>query len=175
MHEAHHDALTGLLNRRQFLESLDNVGSGPIGCDDHTALLFVDIDNFKTINDTCGHDAGDAVLISVARHLTTMVRPGDIVARFGGDEFTVLLRDLEHEDVALEVAERVTHGLAAHHVLNGHAIAISVSVGVATSKSTAVTGSGLLRLADEAMYASKRAGRARWTRSDPGSVVKHSA
>ncbi len=174
IHDAQHDELTGLPNRRQFMECLRD-GSVTVGRGDHTAVLFVDVDNFKTINDKCGHDTGDAALVAVAESLTAMVRPGDVVARFGGDEFTVLLRNLEHIEAAAEVAERITGGLTGRRVLNGHVIWMSVSVGIATAAPGDSTGSELLTHADHAMYEAKRAGRARWTRYDPVTPAERTA
>jgi diguanylate cyclase (GGDEF)-like protein len=172
IHDAQHDALTGLPNRRQFLERLDMLAASP---PDGHAVLFVDIDNFKTINDECGHDTGDAALVSVASSLTNMVRPGDVVARFGGDEFTVLLQGLDHDGAASEIADRITRMLAGRRVLNGHTVAISVSVGVATAgrnDDATAAGGDLLRLADQAMYAAKRARRAQRPAAAPAVVER---
>ena len=162
VHDAHHDALTRLPNRRAFLARLDVWWRGATP-DDTTALLFVDVDNFKQINDACGHDTGDKVLVAVAEKLTALVRPTDVLSRFGGDEFVVLLERLATVDDAFDVAARITGAIAGPCRVNGNEVVLSVSVGVATATGRSVTADELLRDADRAMYLSKQGGRARWT------------
>ncbi len=170
LHDARHDPLTHVANRRHFLERLDEVlhDTRP---DEIVAVLFVDIDHFKQINDRLGHDAGDGVLRAVADTLSAMLRPNDLVARFGGDEFTVLLRDLAHADGAADIAGRVTKALSGARPADGHDVALSVSVGLAVARGRA-SSADLLRQADQAMYRAKQNGRARWEAFDaaPASV-----
>jgi diguanylate cyclase (GGDEF)-like protein/PAS domain S-box-containing protein len=161
-HDAQHDPLTHLPNRRFFLERLEHAWQHATP-DQLLAVLFVDVDHFKQVNDRLGHAAGDEVLGAVARCLSTVVRPTDVVARYAGDEFTVLLTDLTRPDVAYEIAERVTTELARSCLVGGGAVSLSVSVGVATSLGDARTADELLQQADAAMYASKRNGRGCWS------------
>ncbi len=160
LHDSRHDPVTHLANRRHFLERLDDVlrDAQP---DDVVALLFVDVDHFKQINDRLGHDAGDHVLRAVADILSSIVRPNDLVARFGGDEFTVLLPNLVHAERAVDVAGRVTKELSRAWPIDGHDVALSVSVGLSVCVGRAIA-ADLVRQADQAMYRAKRNGRARW-------------
>src|SRR3954453_7467346 len=152
-HQALHDPLTGLPNRAMLMERL-------AGSREHTALLFVDLDHFKLINDGLGHDIGDRLLVSVAHRLASSVGPRDLVARIGGDEFVVLLEDVESEHGALDAVERVIDGFRDPFALGPHLRHVTASVGVALGDGTA-DGDALLRSADAAMYAAKENGRAR--------------
>jgi diguanylate cyclase (GGDEF)-like protein/PAS domain S-box-containing protein len=165
MHDALHDTLTRLPNRRFFLDQLERACRDATP-DDLVAVLFIDVDHFKQINDERGHGTGDHALTAVAQYLSTAVRPSDLVARFAGDEFTVLLTDVGTPEVAYEVAERVTAELAGRHLVDGHDLSLSVSVGVSTSFGQAKTADQLLHQADEAMYEAKRNGRGRWESFD---------
>ena len=165
LHDAQHDPVTHVANRRLFLERLDDVlaHATPSSV---MAVLFVDLDHFKQINDRLGHDAGDHVLVTVADALSGMFRIGDLVARFGGDEFTVLLHDLTHVERASEIADRVTKELSRVWRIDGTDVALSVSVGLAVCRGRSQCASELLRHADQAMYQAKRNGRGRWETFD---------
>ena len=131
--QAFHDTLTGLANRALFMERL---GHALTRTDRHrglVAVLFLDLDNFKLVNDSFGHDAGDQLLMAVAGRLRACVRPEDTVARLGGDEFTVLLEDIESTAGAVRVAERIIEALRAPFVLKEHRVSTSISVGIASS------------------------------------------
>jgi diguanylate cyclase (GGDEF)-like protein/PAS domain S-box-containing protein len=170
LHDARHDTLTRLPNRRSFMDRLEQAWI-TARADSALAALFVDVDNFKSINDGCGHDTGDQALVTVADELTRLVRPTDMVARFGGDEFIVLLEDVAPPEMAFEIAERITKALSGPRVINGHEIVLSVSVGVSTAVCRDGDYEDLLREADRAMYLSKQAGRARWTAYEPSAAA----
>jgi diguanylate cyclase (GGDEF)-like protein/PAS domain S-box-containing protein len=152
---AFHDALTGLANRARFEERLERVSN-----DTDTAVLFIDLDNFKTVNDSLGHGAGDEFLSEVARRLTTCVRMGDIVARMGGDEFAVLISGIDAQIRAPRIAERILRELAAPIELERRAITPSASIGIACGDS-AQNAQEILRDADLALYEAKRSGKGR--------------
>jgi len=158
-HEATHDPLTQLANRASFqvalARALGDVGRHP----DSVALLFLDLDNFKGINDRLGHTAGDQVLIAVAARLLAAVRGRDLVARFGGDEFTILLTDLPDAHEASAVVERLGRSMRIPIMVEGHALVVSVSIGIAGA-AAAITPDALLRDADTALYQAKAAGKA---------------
>ncbi|MFM7060447.1 MAG: EAL domain-containing protein [Actinomycetes bacterium] len=163
-HQAHHDALTGLPNRSLFTEVLQIAlaRAGRSGRID--AVLFVDLDRFKHVNDSLGHEAGDELLVAIAGRMRTAARAGDTISRFGGDEFTVLCEDLDPEEVRhviADVAQRVLDVIAEPIQLAGQTIRLSGSVGVAISGPGATPGS-MLRDADAAMYRAKERGKARW-------------
>lgn len=150
-HMATHDALTGVATRAVFSRRLDDALAGPAP----TVVLFCDLDGFKAVNDTHGHVVGDEVLTEVARRFRTALRPGDMLARMGGDEFTVLLRG--DESSARAVAERMLRSLDEELDVADVAVRLGVSIGAAIS-SPGVTGDRLLRAADAATYAAKRSG-----------------
>ena len=164
-HQALHDPLTGLPNRVLFVDRLSHalVRRGASG---GVAVLFVDLDEFKAINDTLGHAAGDELLRMVAERLTTVLRAEDTACRLGGDEFAFLLEDAPRERV-LSVAERILAALADPFEIGGHAATLSASIGVAIGGSTPSTAASgetadeLLRDADTAMYAAKSIGKGR--------------
>ncbi len=158
--QALHDRLTDLPNRALLVDRLSRaLADGPQP--GSLAVLYLDIDRFKVINDSLGHESGDTVLVELARRLEALMRPRDTVARFGGDEFVVLCMDLEHPAEALHVAERLQQGIGAPIDVDGAEVVVSVSVGIAVSSSAADTASDLLRDGDAAMYRAKREGRAR--------------
>ncbi|MBV8432313.1 MAG: diguanylate cyclase, partial [Solirubrobacterales bacterium] len=152
---AFHDPLTGLANRARFEERLQ-AASG----DSDTAVLFIDLDNFKTVNDSLGHGAGDQFLSEVARRLSTCVRMGDVVARMGGDEFAVLISGVDAQIRAPRIAERILRELGAPIELDRRAITPSASIGIACGDSTQ-SAPEILRDADLALYEAKRSGKGR--------------
>jgi diguanylate cyclase (GGDEF)-like protein/PAS domain S-box-containing protein len=161
-HQALHDALTRLPNRVLFLDRLESALERAERSRSPVSVLFVDLDRFKEINDTYGHEAGDAVLATAARRLGSLVRPGDTAARFGGDEFTILCEGMAAEAAVL-VAERIAHAMEAPIKLPGRReISIRASIGVATGTAPGDTADTLLRDADTAMYAAKEGADVRY-------------
>jgi len=159
LHAAEHDGLTGLPNRRTLLGRLQAALLHARRGDRTVALLFVDLDRFKAINDTYGHECGDEVLRTVAERIGSVVRPGDTVARLGGDEFVVLCEDVVGEDAALEVSRRLRAALNAPIVLESESVSVTASIGVALPSGAGDTARALLRDADVAMYRAKEGGR----------------
>lgn len=162
-HGAYHDLLTGLPNRAAFLEELERAVAHAARRDGYTfAVLFLDIDRFKNINDSLGHSAGDQLLISVARRLETCIRPGDLLARLGGDEFIILVDDLKEERDATIVAGRILDCLSRPFEISGREAFASACIGIAFGTGGAKSADELLRDADTAMYRAKAAGRNRF-------------
>lgn len=160
--QAHYDALTGLANRFLFHELLKRQilqmqRSGKSFC-----LLFIDLDGFKAVNDTYGHDKGDLLLQAVSTRLREAVRESDIVARLAGDEFTVILPELQIEDDARHVADKILAALCRPCSLGGIEVQITASIGLVVSPLDIHNGDELLRKADGAMYRAKRAGKQRY-------------
>jgi diguanylate cyclase (GGDEF)-like protein len=162
LHNAFHDGLTGLANRALFIDHLKlALGRAERHEAYRFAVLFLDLDRFKFVNDSLGHTAGDQLLVAIARRLETIVRPGDTVSRLGGDEFTALLDDLKDAGEAESVAERLQRELAIPFNLGGHEVFITVSIGVAVSATGYQRPEDILQDADTAMYRAKRLGKAR--------------
>lgn len=153
---AHHDNLTGLANRFYFRKQLDELTQVKKSA---FTLLFLDIDNFKVINDSLGHSAGDDLLIHVAESLKSCVRKDDVLARFGGDEFAVIINNDAESESTILVIERIHSVLASTYLANGKAVQHSASIGVASAPSDGEDSETLLKNADIAMYAAKQAGR----------------
>ncbi|HTJ35085.1 MAG TPA: diguanylate cyclase [Dactylosporangium sp.] len=148
---ASRDALTGLANRDALAAPLAAAIRRAHAGQGDSALLFCDLDDFKVVNDTLGHDAGDAVLVAVAQRLTSLVRPGDTVARLGGDEFVVLTENVR-DPARAALVERVERAVRAPIVHDGHVLCVRVSVGVAVIDDTVADAGAVLRIADKAMY-----------------------
>ncbi len=162
-HQATHDALTGLPNRFQLEATLEAMAAGP--ATDRT-LLVIDLDRFKLVNDSLGHRSGDEVLVVAVERLSRSVREGDLLGRWAGDEFCVLLAEGTSADTALAVADRLRAVLAEPFHIAGREVRLSASIGVA--RSDGGTGERLVQVADHAMYEAKRAGRDRVSVYVPG-------
>ena len=163
LHDAFHDPLTGLPNRALFMDRLGMAIAHAKRRLSYTyAVLFIDLDRFKNVNDSLGHSAGDELLIAVARRLESCLRPGDTVARLGGDEFTILLDEVADVDHAVQVAQRMHKEMARPFRVHGHEVFVTMSLGI-------TVGAGgdydrpedVLRDADTAMYGAKSSGKAR--------------
>jgi diguanylate cyclase (GGDEF)-like protein len=157
---AYHDELTGLPNRRLLLNRFKLAVALAARHDHHVALLFLDLDRFKQVNDTLGHRAGDQLLQQVATRLVAGVRASDTACRYGGDEFVVLLPEISSREAAGAVAEGVRAQLAPPYLIDGAEITITMSLGVAVHPVDAVGYGDLFRLADLAMYRDKARGPA---------------
>ena len=164
--EAHHDAVTGLPNRALFLKILKRVLASRGTTCDPTSVLFIDLDRFKAVNDSLGHDAGDQLLALVARRLRGCVRASDTTARLGGDEFAALLHDSPIE-AATVVGERIVTAIKETFRVAGREIFIGASVGIATSREVAEKSETLLHNADVAMYRAKKDGPGRVLAYEP--------
>lgn len=158
MRQAHHDPLTGLASRRLFMEQLTQRLAAADADGTRLAVLFLDVDRFKDINDTLGHAAGDQLLTVVADRLTAQLRGGDAPSRFGGDEFAVMLYEIEGADAAAVVAGRIVASLGKPMRIAQHRLRVGVSVGVALSEPGRTTPADLVNHADLAMYEAKRRG-----------------
>ena len=161
-HQALHDSLTKLPNRPLFMDRLKHALDRVDRSTDEIAVLFVDLDNFKLVNDSLGHKEGDRLLVSVARRLRECLRPGDTLARFGGDEFVILLEDVAGVDEATEVAERLAGRLQAPVMLRGQEVFVKASIGIVSSSPDGrhTDPEDLLSNADVAMYEAKKKGKA---------------
>jgi diguanylate cyclase (GGDEF)-like protein/PAS domain S-box-containing protein len=153
-HQATHDALTGLPNRALLEDRLEQAVTRVGRTPEQLSLLFVDLDGFKEVNDRLGHQAGDAVLRQAADRIASVLRPSDTLARFGGDEFVIVLEGMGSREAAL-LARRIEEGMTAAFAVDGGEVTVGASVGSATATG-AETGLELLSRADEAMYGAKR-------------------
>jgi diguanylate cyclase (GGDEF)-like protein len=168
VHRAYHDPLTGLPNRARLLDRLEQALARAGRRGEPVALLFLDLDRFKLVNDRLGHAAGDRLLIAVADRLQRCVRPGDTVARLGGDEFTILLDGLADATESERLAAEIATALEAPFALDGQEVAITASIGVAVAEpGRIIAPADLLRDADVAMYRAKARGKARYELFEP--------
>ena len=167
-YKAFHDSLTGLANRSLFLNrlqhALDRYRAPRKGLG---AVLFLDLDFFKLVNDSLGHQAGDALLVSIARRLEEGLRPGDTLARFGGDEFAVLIEDVPTVGDGIEVARRIQQQLAVPFAIAGKSLHVTASIGVADTSGPDATPDSILHDVDMAMYLAKEKGRGRFEVFNP--------
>ena len=167
-HQSLHDPLTGLPNRLHFSGALDAALAAPPAAPAAVAVLFCDLDRFKSVNDTLGHVAGDELLRQVGERLRASVRAEDLVARLAGDEFAVLLPSVPSEKAAQGVAASVVRAFDRPFVVDGRELDVTASVGVALQHELTASADQLQRRADAAMYEAKEAGRNRVATSVPG-------
>lgn len=162
LHDAFHDHLSGLPNRALFLDRVSGAIARARRHEGYTfAVLFLDLDRFKVINDSLGHSVGDELLVAIADRLKGCLRPTDTVARLGGDEFAVLLDDIGDRDDATELADRVNQQLTRPFYISGNEVFTSASIGIALGRGNYATPDDVLRDADTAMYRAKNLGKAR--------------
>ncbi|HUG25021.1 EAL domain-containing protein [Piscinibacter sp.] len=166
-HLAHHDTLTGLPNRSAFMEHLDHLMAGARDGSSQLALLFIDLDHFKRVNDSLGHLVGDTLLRTVAARITASLRATDIVARFGGDEFMVLLPSISQRADVDEVAQKLLQAIEAPVHAEGRPLSVTASAGVALFPQDGPSAQTLIKHADTAMYLAKARGRAQYRFFDP--------
>ena len=166
-YQAFHDSLSGLPNRMLFMDRLAHALARADRRGDQIAVLFTDLDNFKIINDSLGHDVGDQLLVAVAERLKACLRPEDTAARLGGDEFTVLVEEVDGVSDALRVAERIAESLQRPFALGRCEVFFTTSIGIALSSPLQEQPADLLRHADLAMYQAKHKGKARYEVFEP--------
>ena len=172
LHDALHDPLTGLANRVLFRDHLERALIRRRRRRSSVALLFLDVDDFKVVNDSLGHRAGDRLLVEVARRIEATIRAGDVAARQGGDEFTVLIEGVQSVEEATETAERLAANLREPIDVEGRSMVIGVSIGIALANGPETVADDLLAHADAAMYAAKAQGKARHAVFDPSMRVR---
>jgi diguanylate cyclase (GGDEF)-like protein len=158
-HLARYDELTALPNRLNFRDEIERLLAVPHHADQLSALLFVDLDQFKQVNDTLGHPCGDQLLCAVADRLREMLRPEDFVARFGGDEFVVFQQNIKSSEDAAGLARRIVEHLSERYKIDNHLVEIGASVGIAMTSPQGVSADTLLKNADMALYRAKADGR----------------
>jgi diguanylate cyclase (GGDEF)-like protein len=156
---AYRDNVTGLTNRHYFKERAEEAVTKAIPNGSHCGLMFIDLDRFKAVNDTLGHDVGDELLQVVAQRLSSLLRKSDVVCRIGGDEFAVILEDVKEFCNMTTIAQKMVHALAQVVPLRGHEVFIGASIGISVCPDNASSMSELLRCADVAMYQAKSLGR----------------
>lgn len=166
-HQAFHDPLTDLPNRALFMDRLAHALTRAGRRADSVGVLFLDLDDFKVVNDSLGHNVGDQLLVSVGERLNRCIRAGDTVARLGGDEFTILVENITRVSDIIIVTERIAEQMQTPFHLGGAEVFISTSIGVAISASSQERPDDLLRNADMAMYEAKSKGKARYAAFDP--------
>jgi diguanylate cyclase (GGDEF)-like protein/PAS domain S-box-containing protein len=176
LHDAMHDILTGLPNRPYFLDQLKrSIERLKRHSDYWSAVLFIDLDRFKLVNESFGHVAGDQLLIEIARRLELSLRPEDTVARFGGDEFAILLDDIKSEDDAIRVADRVRETMNLPFYLQSQEVFTTVSIGIVVNMGNYERAEDLLRDSDTALYEAKASGRARYQTFDANIRIRNLA
>ncbi|HKH37171.1 MAG TPA: EAL domain-containing protein, partial [Rubrobacter sp.] len=171
-YQAFHDPLTELPNRALFMDRLEHALTRANRRGNKVAVLFTDLDNFKVINDSLGHEIGDRLLVAVAERLKACLRPEDTAARLGGDEFTILVEDIASVDEGVQIAERIADILRPPFALEEQEVFATVSTGVALNSTAQEQAADLLRHADLAMYRAKRRGRARYEVFEPSMDAK---
>jgi diguanylate cyclase (GGDEF)-like protein len=168
---AERDSLTGAANRRMFQMSLERVLATSVGRSatraEVSTVLFIDLDDFKVVNDTLGHGAGDGLLVAVIERISGSVREGDLVARLGGDEFAILTDDAPDLKRSMAMAERLVRELRAPYTIDGHHVSVTASIGIASAIDGTETAADLVRNADVAMYLAKANGKAGFAIFDP--------
>jgi len=160
-HQAFHDPLTGLANKTLFVDRVEHAVARSGRATGRLVLLYMDLDNFKTVNDTLGHAAGDSLLVAVTDRLLECVREADTLARLGGDEFALLIEDAASEADAIDVANRILNALEESFSIADRDLTAGISIGIAFC-TAGLTGAELIANADRAMYAAKRRGRGRY-------------
>jgi diguanylate cyclase (GGDEF)-like protein len=160
-HQAFHDSLTGLANRTLFADRLEHALARTERQEDEIAVMFIDLDDFKHVNDSLGHGAGDSLIVEIATRISACLRTQDTFARFGGDEFVLLLEDVD-EGGAIVVAERILREIRSPITIDGSELSVTASIGIVLGDSARIRGEELLRSADAAMYRSKRGGKNRY-------------
>ncbi len=166
-YQAFHDPLTGLPNRTLFMDRMDHALARASRREDSVAVIFMDLDNFKVINDSLGHEVGDQLLRAASHRLQPCLRPGDTIARLGGDEFTILLEHIDGVDEAVRVAERIAETMQIPFSLNGQDLFVTFSLGIAFGAADRSRPGDLLRDADLALYQAKGSGKAHYEIFDP--------
>lgn len=159
LHLAQYDSLTNIPNRSLFIDRLTQAISRSKWHKHHLAVMFIDLDRFKIINDTLGHDIGDQLLVQVSERLTSIVREGDSICRLGGDEFSVLLTELASESDIVRMAEKIIKSLAKSYMINNRELIITASIGISRCPLDGEDVQVLLKKADVAMYKAKKIGR----------------
>ena len=158
-YQAHHDALTGLPNRTLYYDRVDQAIQKAKRLHKKFMLFFIDLDHFKEVNDSLGHDAGDKVLLDASKRLESSIRAEDTLARLGGDEFTVLLENIEQVQDISPVAQKIVEAFREPFIIDGHKIYLSCSIGISSYPDDSSDANDLLKFADNAMYKAKNEGR----------------
>jgi diguanylate cyclase (GGDEF)-like protein/PAS domain S-box-containing protein len=171
-YQAFHDPLSGLPNRALFMDRLQHASTRANRRDTKVAVLFTDLDNFKVINDSLGHEVGDQLLVAVAERLKACLRPEDTAARLGGDEFTILVEDISSVGEVVQIAERIADVLRPPFALEDQEVFATVSTGIALNGPAQEQPADLLRHADLAMYRAKHRGKARYEVFEPSMDAK---
>lgn len=158
-HMVHHDTLTGLANRALMTDRLEQSITLAERYGKQVALMFLDIDHFKHINDSLGHEVGDKLLLSIATRLQAGIRISDTVSRHGGDEFVVLLNEVNGNEDAINIAEKLLNAMIEPHLINGNALKVTISIGISIFPDDGKNAQAMMRNADTAMYQAKKNGR----------------